>query len=87
VDGFGCASRRRLGKTGAYLRRAPQALATVWRTPATAAVALTMRRLRESRGRARVGRRREELGVGFIEEREEEERLAGVLHGHQWRRE
>jgi hypothetical protein len=46
-----------------------------------------MRRLRESRGRARVGRRREELGVGFIEEREEEERLAGVLHGHQWRRE
>ena len=51
------------------------------------------RRLRESRGRARVGRRREELGVGFIEEREGEERSAGEgerwlgLHGcHQWRR-
>jgi hypothetical protein len=48
-------------------------------------VALTARRVRESRGRARVGRRREELGVGFIEEREGEERLAEVLHGHQWR--
>jgi hypothetical protein len=32
------------------------------------------RRLREIRGRARVGRRREELDVGFIEEREGEER-------------
>jgi hypothetical protein len=36
-----------------------------------AVVALTTRRLRESRGRARVGRReREELGLGFLEERE-----------------
>jgi hypothetical protein len=34
----------------------------VWRTPTTAAVALTTRRLRESRGRARVGRR--ERGAG-----------------------
>jgi hypothetical protein len=48
-----------------------------WRTPATAAVALMARRVRESRGRARVGRRERELGVGFIEEREGEERLAG----------
>jgi hypothetical protein len=37
-------------------------------------------------GRARVGRRREELGMGFIEEREGEEETAGVLHGHQRRR-
>jgi hypothetical protein len=43
-------------------------------------------------GRARVGRKREELGVGFIEEREGEESSAGgvngrrrVLHSHQWR--
>jgi hypothetical protein len=43
-------------------------------------------------GRARVGSKREELGVGFIEEREGEERSAGgvnghqrVLHSHQWR--
>jgi hypothetical protein len=51
------------------------------------------RRVRESRGRARVGRRREELGVGFIEEREGEEGSAGegemygwrVQGGHQWR--
>jgi hypothetical protein len=43
-----------------------------------AAVALTARRLRESRGRARVWRRREELGVGFIEEREGEERSVRV---------
>jgi hypothetical protein len=49
----------------------------VWRTPATAAVALTARRVRESRGRAQVGRRREELDVGFIEEREGEERATG----------
>jgi hypothetical protein len=48
-------------------------------------VALTARRVRESRGRARVGRRREELGVGFIEEREGEDETVGVLHGHQWR--
>jgi hypothetical protein len=40
---------------------------------------------RERRGRARVERKREKLGVGFIEEREGEERAAGVLHGHQWR--
>jgi hypothetical protein len=58
----------------------------VWRTPVTVAVALTARIVRESRGRARVGRRREELGVGFIEEREGEEETVGVLHGHQWRR-
>jgi hypothetical protein len=57
-----------------------------------AAVALTTRRLRESKGRARVGRRREELGVGFIEEREGEERSLGrerggrgASSGHQWR--
>jgi hypothetical protein len=41
-----------------------------------AVVALTARRLRESKGWLRVGRRREELGVGFIEEREGEERSA-----------
>jgi hypothetical protein len=48
-----------------------------WRTLATAAVAQTARRLRDRMGRARVGRRREELGVGFIEEREEEEETTG----------
>jgi hypothetical protein len=43
-------------------------------------------------GRARVGRKREELGVGFIEEMEGEKRSAGgvngrrrVLNSHQWR--
>jgi hypothetical protein len=40
-------------------------------------VALTARRLRESRGQARVGRRREELGVGFIEEGGERKRRPG----------
>jgi hypothetical protein len=47
---------------------------------------------RERMGRARVGRKREELSVGFIEEREGEERSGGgvngrrwVLHSHQWR--
>jgi hypothetical protein len=54
------------------------------RTPATAAVALTARRVRESRGRARVGRRREELGVGFIEEREGEGGW-GISWRYQWR--
>jgi hypothetical protein len=41
--------------------------------------------------RGRVGRKTEELGVGFIEEREGEERSVGgvngrrrVLHSHQW---
>jgi hypothetical protein len=46
----------------------------MWRTPATVAVARTARRVRESRGQARVGRRREELGVGFIEEKGERKR-------------
>jgi hypothetical protein len=42
-----------------------------WRTPATAAVAQTARRVRERRGQARVGRReREELGVFIERERE-----------------
>jgi hypothetical protein len=45
------------------------------------AAALTTRRVRENRGRAWVGRRREELGVSFIEEMEGEERAARVLHG------
>jgi hypothetical protein len=47
---------------------------------------------RQRMGRARVGRKRGELGMGFIEEREGEERAAGgvngrrqVLHSHQWR--
>jgi hypothetical protein len=37
-------------------------------------VAQTTRRLRERMGHAQVGRRREELGVGFIEEKGERKR-------------
>jgi hypothetical protein len=48
-----------------------------WRTLATAAVALTARRVRERWGRDRVGRRERELSVGFIEDMEGEERAAG----------
>jgi hypothetical protein len=55
--------------------------ATAWRTPAMAAVALTARSLRERMGRAREEKKREELGVGFIEEREGEERLAEGVNG------
>jgi hypothetical protein len=62
-----------------------------------AVVAQTARRLRERMGRARVGRRREELGVGFIEEKGERKRrqgrerdvqgLQGAIDGvHQWGR-
>jgi hypothetical protein len=47
----------------------PQAPTTALRTPATAALDLTARSLRERMGRARVGRKRKELSVGFIEER------------------
>jgi hypothetical protein len=45
-----------------------------------AAVDLTARSLRERMGRARVGRKREELGVGFIEERGR----GKVSRGSQW---
>ena len=45
------------------------------------AAALTTRRVRENRGRAWVGRRREELGVSFIEEMEGEEREEGGVEG------
>jgi hypothetical protein len=44
-------------------------------------VAQTTRRVRERRGRARVGRRREELGIGFIEEKGEMKRHQGRERG------
>jgi hypothetical protein len=57
-------------------RRAARTVSTSsGEAPRTAAMALTARRGRERWWRARVGRRREELGVQFIEDGREGERV------------
>jgi hypothetical protein len=58
-----------------------EAPATAWRTPTTVAVAPTVRRVRERRGRARVGRRERGARQVFMDRGRGEERSPGREEG------